>query len=250
MIVQSLAPIAAIFTTLVATLAFGASPPSGSTALTELFGVKQNPSLGELKFRRGTVTEKLTFGATTGLYALGFELPASLLPQPYRTQFAGEKVVQVLLGNANPGEKISQFASLLILTDASGNETQLRVPTKGNQDSKNTVYIQFRSPESPSNTPDEDSLKSTYFATSGLAKVGPKGKAEGVAISFSDRRLRFYKRRVRLEINSLMGTPFNPESADIKGAIELALFSAGSDETIVFLKEILSQTLRSPLASH
>ncbi|MBI3293310.1 MAG: hypothetical protein HYZ71_01110 [Deltaproteobacteria bacterium] len=241
-----ISPIPFIIVSLAISLATGATPPSNSTAFTELFNLKQNASLGELSFRRGTTTEKLSFGATTGLYAIGFEVDSTLLPAPYQNQFKGQQVLQIILGNANPGDKLSQFGSFLLVADVSGNQSQLRVPTKDNQSSRNALYVQFRSPQTPSNTADEEALKSTFFASSGVGRVDPKGKPEGLAVSFSDRRLRFSKRRVRVELNTLLATPFNPESADIKGAIELALFSPGSDETTSFLREVLAETLRAP----
>lgn len=221
---------------------------AAQASLIDIFGMAQNPTSGELLLRRGITPEKIPFGATTGLYGVGFRLTPELLPEPYRTQFAGQTVIQVLLGNSTPGEKVSQFGTLLLVHEPFTQSSRLVVPGNTKSAEKNAVYVQINSPANLANASDEDRLKSTFFATQGFATITPKGKAEVVTISFADKRLRFLKNRLKLELNALLATPFNPQSADIKGVIEIALFAPGAEDTKIFLKSVLAETLHSPVS--
>lgn len=236
---------------LISLLLAAAPAPKLSNMLNELFGIKHNPSIGEFTFTHGSSTEKVTFNSAGGLYAIGFALPSELMPEPYRHQFKGTQAIHVLFGNASPVSTVSQFGSLLFFVDSLGKSAKLKVRSHGSAEqtrTPNAFFAQFRSPTTPATTTDEDRLKGTFFASQGGAKLSPKGIALNVVAAFTDRRLRFSKRRIELEIDSKMATPFNPEAASLKGSLAFTVFSPGGDDTRAVLKELLHETLRSPLA--
>lgn len=220
--------------------------PTPPDALAELFGIRLNPTVGELSFQTGSKTEKITFGTSTGFYAIGFAFPAELMPEPYQSRYRGSEAISVLLGNATPGEKVAQFGSLILFTQSARINAELRVPAHSDPHSTRAALIRFLSPASAANQNDEDRLKSTFFASEGTAKLIP-GIVTSMAVAFSDRRLRFKKGRIRIEMDTKMATPFNPLSGNLKGRLDLAVFSPDADESRRLLKEALFDSLRSPL---
>ena len=220
-----------------------------SHALLELFTQRQNPTFGELSFQKGKATEKIRFGASTELFAIGFQVPAKLLPEPYCTLFKDLEVIQVYMGNSKPLDKLSQFGSFLIMTHPESGAVELKVPNKGAKGFMDAIYIQIKSPKTLASITDEEALKTTLFAKEGKATLLKKIGGETLRVPFSDKPLQFLKERIRLELNSNLGTPFSPDTAQVSGVLEFALFIPKAKETEQFMKEVLRESIRTPIPS-
>lgn len=221
-------------------------PLLGQANIIDVFGLQHNPARGEFVLRKGTVTQKILFGRESSLYGLGFRVTPDILPEPYRSQFTGQSVILSVFGNASPGEKTAQFGTLIFFHEPFKKSLKLRVPSKYKRGEKNALYVQLRSPLA--GVSDEEMLKETLFGTGGGATISLTGLNEGAAVAFNDKRLRFTKSRLKIELNLLLATPFSAESGDVRGVVELPIFSPGAADTKSFLKEVIAEVLKAPVS--
>jgi len=198
--------------------------------LIEVFSVDKNPGKGKLTYAKGNTLERIDLGKSDGHYAIGFVFRSSQMPEPYRSDFKNNDVLQIALGTlkSHLQTQVPQFATATLITDEPLKKRttfRLMLPSGKEKNLKNTALFLFTSPKTPNEQTDEDKLKSTFFAPTGTVVVTPQGKFAMVRIRSQGRKYNFAVQVMRMEFSATLSTPFNPQENTLRGSIEVPIYA-------------------------
>lgn len=228
--------------------------PEQPAPVATLFDVEANPGRGTLTLVAGQQTEVLKFGSDAGgLYALGLVFDTKVLPQPYRSEYGRNVVLQVVLGRlpSKTEGQVPQFGSLALLNQyiPSGRTT---FPIKSIRSRKKTQTFTRRAllmvspPSAAAERTDEENLRSTYFGIAGSITATPVGKKREVTLSAEGDRLSFRSQIFELDFDAAIGTPFNPVDANVRGKIEFPVYWPKSPKAQAMIDSIAEQAMTGP----
>jgi len=219
------------------------------TRLVEIFSQEQPSGHGTLTYKIGTDTQTITFG-TTPQYARGIVFHSSALPTAFREEIKGLHILQFTLGTLRPkaADKIPQFGHISLITrKIPGQQTVFKATTP---QGKRTVpeglaVLLFTPPTASINRSDEDKLRDSYFAQSGVITVTPVGSPELVDTDADKGRLTFKAQTFRLDFNVMMATPFNTQLLDLRGQVDAPLYWPAGKTSEQFIANVAKDSLKS-----
>jgi len=103
----------------------------------------------------------------------------------------------------------------------------------------------FSSPSLKTSQSDEDKLRNTYFAQSGVITVTPLKIPEPVDVKAEGKRLKFRRQLMKLEFNATLVTPFSTIQNDLKGFAEFLVYWPSGKSAKTFAKRIATESLAS-----
>lgn len=196
-----------------------------SLPLVDAFSAGRNPGAGSLEFSFQGKTEKIIFGA--GNYAMGMIFVGDTLPSFLQAELNNPQVIQIVLGNLAPKDKLAQFGALTLVTKP-GKRPQwtlpLRIPAPGEKAAPETASLSFASPETPRGASDEDRLKTTFFAKEGYATLTVTSEPRSVSVALGGNKATFKMQSMRLELTARVATPFVSEIRELRGQIEFPVY--------------------------
>jgi hypothetical protein len=217
----------------------------------EVFSPNQNPGKGTLSYKTSEKVQSVQLGGQSGYYGVGMIFHGSQLPDNFRQELKDRFIVQIALGNLGAKEKkvVSEFSALtLLLKKLPTEKKKLKTVLPTGKDAKidEGALILFSNPDSPVDQADEEKLRGTFFANSGVLTVTPLGKPEVVDIQADNGHYKFKTQTMRIELNSLLVTPFNIQPADLRGNLEIPIFWPHDKRSESFAKHIAEESLGTP----
>lgn len=197
--------------------------------LVDMFSSEKNPGRGTLEYVKGTETEKITLGAETGHYLLGFVFSNDTLPKALQAEWKGNDVIQLAWGTHAPaaGARITQFgaATLRVLREVQPQRTvTLHIPQASDPKAAESGFLLFSSPQMASQISDEEKLKGTFFAKSGSLVLSSPVPPRSLKVPLDGRKIPFKMQAMRMEVQAVMTTPFSSEEHQLRGRVEFPLY--------------------------
>jgi hypothetical protein len=217
----------------------------------EAFSPEQNPGKGTLSYKTGDKVRSIQLGGQSGFYGVGMIFHGTQLPDNFKQELKDRYIVQVALGNLTAKDKnlIPEFAAVTLILKKLPTEkktVKTVMPTGKETKIDEGALILFSNPETPTDRADEEKLRGTYFANSGVLTLTPVGKPEVVDIRADNGHYKFKTQAMRMEFNSLLVTPFNVQPADMRGTLEIPIFWPHDKRSELFAKHIAEESLGTP----
>lgn len=220
----------------------------------EVFAAESNPGSGVLKFEQGARKRLIRLGKKEDHYGMGVVFDLSRLPKRYQREFGQSKIIQFIVGTkANKLQgRIPQFMTGMIVTRGlKRGKNIFKVVLPSGKRPKKFALAMFSSPDAPSSQSSEARLQSSYFASKGKLTLTPTGKDYEIKAFAGGKKVRFARQQMAMGFTAKLANPFNPQSAKLKGAIQIPVYWAkdrAAKNLIdkLALKSLSSLQLKSP----
>lgn len=222
-----------------------------SPQIVDIFSVSEAPGIGALTYKVDeNLSEKINFGKDTGLYGVGLVFNGKVLPEPFKTDFQKNEILQLALGNLKSKEEghSPQFGAVTLLASKIPVEKtvfRLTLPNAGELKKGPTAILLFTSPNLKTGATDEEKLKETLFAESGSILVTPVGLKTTVVLKSKTGKYTFFKRNMKLDWAANLATPFSTAKRSLIGTTEFAFFWPKDNEAGKLATKIASESLSS-----
>jgi hypothetical protein len=234
----------------------GLYPSSTALPLSEVFSVEKNPGRGTIHFSKpGNEPQTFSFGPDTGHYACALVFPHETLPPAVQAEFRDNEVIQILFGtlNRSVGNRVGQFgaASLMVTRGAKASRViPLRMPAVNDTPLPESGFFLFTSPETQSQSTDEEKLKNTFFGKGGFLKLSASASPRPLTVIAQGKKFSFKIQAMRMEIEAPLSTPFNNEDHTLHGQVEFPLYYPEGAAARKFVAELAENSFNAKASIH
>lgn len=207
-----------------------------------------DPGKGKLTFKHGGQSQPLELGGNDGFYGMGMIFHASSLPRAFEEEFAGKHVLQLTLGRTleKAVDKVVHFGTIALIFDKLPTKKltlKAVLPDARRNRIEPGALITFLSPLTPKDRSDEQKLKESFFSQNGTVSLTPLKKPESIDVKHQGSKLAFKSQRFKVEMNTVLSTPFNTEAADLGGNFELPVYWPDGKVSEMWVRRVASQSL-------
>lgn len=203
-------------------------------------------SAGKLDFSVSQNKEIIEFGKNQNSFAMGLIFDSKNLPSTFLKNFKGSSLIQISLGNRVPQiNQMVRFGSLTIKSKNvyPQNKLELSFLNLTKKEQLQSAFLILNSPQRNTSATEADKLKTTFFSEQGKLKLIPKGSHKIVYFKIDGKSLKFKKQLMNLVLDVQVGSPFSDEKGEIKGAIDLPIFSPAENKANSWIKKIAQEKL-------
>ncbi len=216
--------------------------------LTELFGTEETPGSGSIGYSMGQQSQQVTLGKETGVYAMGLVFEGINLPNQIKKGIEKQLVIQLAIGvnRSKIAAQVPQFAAITLL---SLEIPQLKriypfiVPNPADKNRKEMAFLLFTPPNSPAERSDEEKLKSTFFANTGVMSLDPRGGPQTLEVKRNGDRLKFTVRFMEADIDGGLATPFHADLGRLRGKIKFPLYWPSNNAARALVQKMARDSL-------